>query len=983
MSWGDDEWGGFDWGDGIVLAFSRAFGDNVAQGVDLSSSCLCDVIADALSKSTAFADCVAQGDLTSTAYCDVFTSRLGTSALSGKITQPVLLIEIAFPSGTLRISKQSLTAVGYGWDGRLLNSPEIVRSLGDTVDDMSLVVADVEPRISAGFTDANPPEGSPVTVWIMARDDPGEELIELFTGRVEQVKAVGPDRFSLEVVRADVVLDRVLGRLLDTTIEPNAPDESLGRMIPHVYGTVEEHEGLVTDFNGVSALAGAITDTTTSLILRDGSRFSSSGSADVGEEIVSWTGKAGGGNELTGLTRGVSGTQANAHPAGSKVVERGTFEVKFADHAVTSVEDVRFEDPDGNLAVPEPAPTINAATAKATWSETPRVTFPSRSVEVILVGPDTATGGTLPAAAAPEHNTYTDLNYASVSVGQSLDLSRIAAVEDYGEITRVGLVVAFDPAFVGSFVLQGGQSVGVLSPAENIPAWALRRLQRQMKSTYSLKDPTHNHTGGLRTVLVRPSINISPDREFSAAPWYRLHQSYDGSGQTRAVYWISLNPSPDRHFWLTGANFSLAPGEVIADARLIVWAGGDTLDLNPTPMGPSGAVRVSVHNGATPIVQLRCPNSLNSRDFINVPTQFVSVWINPATLPSNFSGLRWTGEVRPVWAMQAGDSFCIRDMYLHLTILSPITASATSLTQRRSQLNFFDVTGRIGGDWSRFQSETIRLTSTGPSRINGVWWAVEVRPRNKTAIEVPRVFAKVRGLQVDGNPTEIAKKVITQAAPLGMGLTIASVAQGDYATAAASLATDGVRLDFALRQRVRGLDLLRQIAAQADMRQVWQAGRHSLIRKPNVASLPAVLRTYLTEDVLQFSRSRQSIAKVVNQFEVNYRFISRLGSWSRNLKAVDAPSQTLFGVRSGDLDLSLVADTATATLVSARRLARASLPRWLVTLELPLFALDLRRGDVIGLTHNQFTFAKAEVLSLPIVVQGFLKVRVSLIVWSV
>ena len=50
-------------------------------------------------------------------------------------------------------------------------------------------------------------------------------------------------------------------------------------------------------------------------------------------------------------------------------------------------------------------------------------------------------------------------------------------------------------------------------------------------------------------------------------------------------------------------------------------------------------------------------------------------------------------------------------------------------------------------------------------------------------------------------------------------------------------------------------------------------------------------------------------------------------------------------------ELDLIRDATTAEVVTVRDLLRRSEPRWVVEMFLPLFALELRLGDLVSLDH--------------------------------
>lgn len=969
MGWGDpsfNEWGGPEWGSEFNPLQLEVMVDVLATAGDVEAAFDADVLAVLLGVPAWDADVIAQATQEDRFEADVFVSRLPTDKLEKRYTKPVLLVDMDLPSGRLRVSGRDTVAAGYAWAGYLQNAGEIERSVGARLDDLRIAIADPGGTIAAGFSESDPPESAPVIVYLLALDDDDRNLFKIFDGRIDQIVGVAPGLIEIEVVRSDAVKDRILGRLLTDAIEADAPDESLGKMIPHVYGAVKDHEGLVSAFNAISQTNGPLLATTTSIVLADASRFSSSGQAILDEEEISWTSTFR--NELLGVTRGINGTEASPHPPGVRVVEIGPFEVLFADHAVTQIDTVRFLDGDGNEAIPIPSPSIDVAEAKARWSRTPEIIVPSRAVDLVTFGFDTEGPSNTaqdPLNAARESIGFTDLNYAEIDPGEVLQLERVVPVEPEGEITRVGIAVAFDPDSVGARLRIDGQTVGFLQALDNVPAWALRRLERHFRTTYDVRDPQHSHSQSISIHRIRPEIRITPE----GVVWFNIDGAYDSNAATFANYG---DLTGNRELLvLRGGDVSLGAGESIVSAQLKAWAGGNLMaSCDIQVMRPGNIV----------LMNIRTPGALDTPTFFES-----SIVSNNIPTPFEWKNTDWV--VRPLGS--AGSTYRIRDMYVDLGISRGINTAPTNVAQRRSFVNFFDLTDQVQSDWDWFgdTSKGARIqidNAPATTRINTAMYVVEVRPKNRTFVEVPRVFAQVRGIEPAGRPTKIAEKVITQAKPLGLGLPLSTITQGSYAIARQSLAADSIELDFAVKQRTSGLNLLRRIAEQADLRQSWNAGLHVLKRKPNPASLPDVFKTFRDDDILRgtLSRSRQSIGEVVNRWETSYRFSDRVGDFTRVHEEEDAGSQVKFGEQSGSMDLELVRANATADAVTSARLERSKDPRWVVGFLLPLAGLDLRQGDLIALEHKQFSFSKAEVLGLSIVNQSGLAVRVQAVVWE-
>lgn len=1000
--WGDRtiaSWGAFTWGDFLFFGGDRFFGDMVGEKFDNDA----EFDADYLAQQTINVDF--DGDFVGLAFdqdrrfdADMFVSRLPTDRLSQRSSKPVVLIQIDLPDGTLRVSSVSLTAAGFGWSGLIRNAPQVSRALGETTDDLRLVL--VDNAVSSRFTDANPPEGSLVQVFLLDLDDIRESLLPIFNGRIEQVVDVGSGGVGMEVVRSDDFLDRLIGRLVTTTDFPGAPNESLGKMLPIVYGQPAQTEGRVVRFNRTSGLRENIDEIATTLRVQSGAGFPSSGKIIIDDEIIFFAFRTL--EVLQGLTRGDDGTVPAAHPSGSSVSVLGTFEVRFADHPVTNIAEVQLMDEGGTLVTADQLPTVDTANGRVTWDRTPTVEMPSRSTETILIGFEVIGSGNNalnPLRAAREGGSYSDLNFAlaSPASGRTLSLQRVTNIAALGKITRVGMVVVFDPsAGTGSqAIIGGGGVVGTLVNSDTTPAWAVRRVERQMKQTYEIQDPTHSHPTSTRQIVVRPRTmltrNVNDDLRDPSRQWVDPVLSIDGDPNTGSYTLLRLSGAAeaiiarDADLNLAG----IASDETIVNGFFRAWAG---------PPIPGGGVALTgrITIGFNPAGAVT-PTSFNSPLRVTIPlaninTQFVSPTVPGSVFPSisDFPNALWVAQPNDPLVDINGDPtgvrWMVRNMELVLSVGKVITPASTNVSQRRSVTNFFDITDRVQGNWSFFNGRSIQVTNPTQEdlRINTVYFAVEFRPTIKTAIEVPRVFGEIRGKLVNGEPTEILKDIITTAAPQGMGLDPNVITQGVYAKTRAALAADGMRADFNISKQISSLKLISKLSRQADLRQWWDAGRHFVSRKPDPDNLDDVFRIIRTSDVRRgtLQRSRTGTPQIVNRIEARFREVPSVDDLTLVSIQQDAPSQTRFGLITRVEDFDLLLNPGTADLVASRMVARRRTPRWIVVFQLPLFGLELRRGDLIELQHNQFTFAKGEVLTLPITLSREKVVRVTAIVWE-
>ena len=152
----------------------------------------------------------------------------------------------------------------------------------------------------------------------------GAEQTWIFRGEVASVTSVDEGSIELELIAELPQIPWIYAN--DET--KNDPRD-VGKRLPIVYGAAK-HVSVIgwAVGRGYSTLAAAATKTATTIELTDASRFPASGSASIGAEVISWTGKSG--NQLTTVTRGASSTRAVAHKLGEPVIETVTSGVWIA-----------------------------------------------------------------------------------------------------------------------------------------------------------------------------------------------------------------------------------------------------------------------------------------------------------------------------------------------------------------------------------------------------------------------------------------------------------------------------------------------------------------------------------------------------------------------------------------------------------------------------------------------------------------------------
>ena len=402
------KWGSPQWGDQFLKPIASVLVDGVAKR-QTDQPFSVDNVAQAFGLEAAFAvDNLAELEADASFSVDVYQMRLPVAAFRDTVTFPILLVSIQLWSGTIYVANRDLVWGGQAYDGRLVVSGTILRTLTSGTDDVQLVLDDTETR-GARFRDLfqqEDPEGALVTVWMVLEGQPKSTRLLVFEGRLERIAGFTEATCTIDAVRLEAVQDQVMGRLLNDTDFPNAPEESLSQTIPIVFGLVETHRGLVIDTNAVGKLDQAldlpqqspwVLPTTVQVIgpygqiatppggvttpggllqqavvLQSAADFPVAGVVQIGTERIAYTWKQG--DSLMNITRGVQGTIPTPHGSGAQVLQVGTFSVKFADHALPIIENIRLRTRDDYLGepVPQPASIVNSS-GLVVWNEQPRI----------------------------------------------------------------------------------------------------------------------------------------------------------------------------------------------------------------------------------------------------------------------------------------------------------------------------------------------------------------------------------------------------------------------------------------------------------------------------------------------------------------------------------------------------------------------------------------------------------------------------------
>ena len=266
--------------------------------------------------------------------------------------KPINLITFGFAT-PVYVSDRDITPSGGSAHAGIVKNwafidSNIVQTPGSDILGM-IEIADIEitvinslnPRFSAKFTVADPPENVVVTLyqWFYGLQYSEKEII--FKGQITgQIKY---DEYTCTMTVRGIFdkYNKQIGadKIITPALFPDADPDEYGKMSNIIYGDIEDVPCLSVESGDVNSLVAAITKTQTSIELSDASYFPASGTIGCDAEKIHYAGKTG--NTLTGCTRAYSSTTATTHDAGAPVWEVLTrYVYQVAGHPVKAIGDI-------------------------------------------------------------------------------------------------------------------------------------------------------------------------------------------------------------------------------------------------------------------------------------------------------------------------------------------------------------------------------------------------------------------------------------------------------------------------------------------------------------------------------------------------------------------------------------------------------------------------------------------------------------------
>lgn len=722
-------------------------------------------------------------DVTFSAHA--FIARYATTAFRNARRGYRVLVEIDWPSGGARYADHSVALTKQsdgskvGYDGRLVSIGAITLGTNGRKDSCDLALSNTPSltTIEELWTAANPPEGSEVRIYFWFPDDPYEFRVEIMRGVIDQVTGVDEERVELSILSTEEEDARLLGTVVDLVEWPDAPEASVGKMEPFVFGTVEQFEGVPVTEVGKSTLAATALAADTSLILDDVSRFADAGTLIIGEEEWAWTTRTVATNTLNGAT-----ARVKDYVQGTEVREKTSLVVLVASHEVDSIDAVYGVVGERLALLASSLYTVDlVGPSKVTFADGwPILDVPAGGSQFVQFQFDAAGSGntaTNPTFACGEHVDWTEKNYATVAgSGNKLVVDQTTDVVSLGTILKAWAMVEYDgskivPAYQGGATIvwklkHSTTDLGTLTEKGNLPVDLKNRagalgITRAYDDTNEIDNPSHVHSSasGPRTITIFcdtavvvapsfPNVGVIADGNFS-------------NPGTASGLNIQVQAYIQRTLEDLGTPTSMI-GKIDSDMvssgpkAYITANGGDSTTVTlPT-------TRIAVSTGSRP----------------------VTTWAQVAAA---------TIQIDPAAPLNAGD--IIYEMWFEVTYTPYDTAAGTQnssldvpdpITHTVAFLG--DVTSLAAGDWSWFDTRSITVehisgTVVTALRVVRVSFIIEYAPIRQAPAE--RILVDVTGLVTDGAATDILRALISRADMLDRGTS--GYNDGDLTTAQARL----------------------------------------------------------------------------------------------------------------------------------------------------------------------------------------------------
>jgi len=927
-----------------------------------------------------------------------------TNEAAAAANRPVNLLVFRFAAGPAYLSDRDLGALQglshdyaglvRGW-GELTDVPLDEPGVAETRELSITLWNGGSPPFSDRFQDEDP-ESVEVELWQWFEGTP--ESAAVLIDRLVVADPVAWDEASrllrLDLVSLSVRLDCPVGEVVEESRFPDAPEDSVGRAIPLVFGSVPELPCTCIAAPARTWLAATILPTDRTVPVQDASHFPPSGVVQIDEERLLYRSRTDSAFNIS--ARGHGGTVACDHLTGRAVCEVRDYVFAVCKGPVKTVSGVKVD----GLA-PESPYTVQteADPATITFDGPPRVSTLSEATRWLEMQFDAVAAGNTALSPELAMDDARVTSAAEVSRDhRELRLRQVTPNAERGEVRKVWLGVEHweEGNLPHDYVEVEVSGLGVVGRLAAPHA-------EDVVSVAADVDIDHGHDHS----LIAEHTHVFTDRQEALREEAHTHSTADpvayigALSNTQVKGWAySFDAFGNKIYWtgLDEGRYVTATFQGIPTSGHRAWL---EVTARKCPVFLGQYPRGTYRDGRPPDGHLGGGDKLLDTDCRAIGDSVVGRY----SLAQPVATLYLSAEKKYCWsadygyaeivsvkqfvaaedvkAVKTGVSLQVTDPGRNLSI-NPLTGKVTELAaanrpltnvqvtnSSRTSVDYFDLTPQVAGRWGWFTGREAAVRYQGSrdlrtAYILHLWFEVEYSP--KETITSGNVTCAVEGLIDDAagaitgtpgrlirRPDEVRKYLLVGVA----GLDAARIDSGSFGSAGARYQTAGYGFDYALTGRTTLKELERKLARQCRSRWFWDAGVAKIaVRERDAALVPvaAVTPDMVLMDSMRAERSRASA--LANSIQLYYRkdHLSTddgASGYLASLRASDAESVARHGLRERGKDFlfDAVRDPLMAADLLAFYLEKEGRIRTTYTFDCLPDAFALEKEDALRLTH--------------------------------
>lgn len=779
----------------------------------------------------------------------------------------------------------------------------------------------------------DPPETVEVLLyqWAVGLDESEKALIDRFVIQDPIEYSEANPLMQLDLVGLPALWDMQIGTVLSKSDWPNADPADIGRHIPIPVGSPGQIPTLKAKVALACTLANSILAADTTIPVNedlDEIGFPSSGSVQLGDELISFTSRTAG--SLTGCTRGASGTEADQHLRNEEIVEHITDHTfLLCEGPVASIDNVLID----GYPAPAGSYSVDAASnpAKVVFNTQPYYERYSSGSKILEMQFDSV--GALNTALNAANAFDVDETATSAKINNAnsvLQLIQDTVNPDRGQILKAYLSVAHWESgnFTSDYVqveISGIGVIGILSrpnPEDEVGLSGdvdvdhghLHSTGAAHFHTYNEPDfdsnaDPHDHSMSIDIAEISSAIGSFPIGEWiteSSTDWttdYITFQEYDNNQGVWVDYELDWYNSPYAE----------------PDIELRIYVGGS---WRTVPLSAPGGARVYIASGAvggSPYIRYRSSSSSASTRFILSSCSIVFHAVNTIdektvavttdkTVSGSVLGQGADANDDPIKASDDVHDLAVGNRPLNLN---------SQENPSRTIVDKFDITGDVNFDWSWFTNRIITLTyiSTGENKdVHVLHTYFQVEFAEKEIVFSDQVSAQVTASI--SNPAAVVEWLLTEKAAMAASLLDTS---GTMATAESTFTDRGYSLDGLLEGDLSVRDAIKKICRQVHSRIYTSGGLVRMVIKEYTAQGSPPTIGDDDRQIRSLKVRRRPLREVINCVGLCYNFDWLGDAGFKDIEvSEDTDSVTAFGRRynSSDFEFDLIRDQAMAQAVA-------------------------------------------------------------------